>query len=350
MPLESTHPRFDIRRATPAEFDGIYELVNESFGFKHTRAQYDWLYRRNPCGTARCWVTVDRASRRLIGSTASWPWPMARGAEPAQGVLAGDWVIAPGWQRQGIGGLRAEVRRSHPWDSIIALSWPNEKSRGAGIKRGRGERIVGPVPKAVLMLKMTGYLAGRGWPALPAVVSGAVTDAALTLWRTALLRGQRGVAFDEVRRFDSTFDNITLRCMSWDGFWSPHDSDFLNWRYVDHPLRSYVAFAVSVGGEVIGYYVLRVDPDAAWLMEFVAPSSSPHVGGAMLLHVIKTARDAGCAYLKFSAPPRWRHWRLFHAGGFVRVPSEIYLWPGGASPEVWQLDKWQWVPGDMDDI
>src|ERR1700730_4249314 len=71
-PLESMHARFDIRRAIPAEFDDIYELVNAVFGLKRSPAEYDWLYRRNPYGIARCWVVFDRASGRLIGSNASW--------------------------------------------------------------------------------------------------------------------------------------------------------------------------------------------------------------------------------------------------------------------------------------
>ncbi len=60
--LESRHPRFDIRRAMPAEFDAIYALVNDVFGFQRSRAHYDWIYRSNPYGIARCWVVFDRAS------------------------------------------------------------------------------------------------------------------------------------------------------------------------------------------------------------------------------------------------------------------------------------------------
>ncbi len=194
VPLESTDPRFDIRRAVPAEFDAIYDLVDESFGFQRPRAVYDWLYRHNPYGTAR-----------------------------------------------------------------------------------------------------------------------------------------------------------TQRCMAWRGFWSPHDADFLNWRYLGHPAGQYSAFALAAGTERVGYYVLKIEAQAAWLMEFVAPRSPRRFASTLLLHSIKTARDAGCAYIKFSAPRTWRHWRLFRAAGFLPVPSYIYLWPGGG-PEVRELNLWQWVPGDMDDL
>lgn len=349
-PLESMHPRFDIRRAVPAEFDGIYDLVNDTFGVKRSRLRYDWIYRRNPYGTARCWVVIDRANRRLVGSIASWPWPMARGAQCVEGAQDGDSVIAPEWQRQGIDRLRTEVWRSHAWQSkIITLSWPNEKSRGAGIKRGRSARIVGPIAKAVLLLNTKAYLAGRDWPALVSAAGGALVDTALTAWRTLAVQGAKGFAVEAVRRFESSFDEITRRCMTWPGFWSPHDADFLNWRYLDHPAAQYLAFALVDARKLAGYAVLKIDGQASWLMDFVTPVTPSRLAPALLLHVIETARAAGCTHLKFAAPPKWRHWRLLHAAGFLPVRSEIYLWPAGEEPELRRLPMWQLVPGDMDD-
>ena len=350
-PLESMHPRFDVRRAVPAEFDRIYDLVNEAFGFKRSRQRYEWMYRRNPHGTARCWIAIDRASGRLAGSTASWPWPMARGMQCLEGTQGGDWAIAPEWRRQGISELRADVRRSHAWHGkTIGLSWPNEKSRGSGIKRGRSADIVGPVPKALLMLDTRAYLAARAWPALVSAAGGMLADTALTAWRRLVIRGGAGMAVEAVRRFESSFDDVTQRCMIWPGFWSPHDADFLNWRYLDHPTAQYAAFALVDGRTLAGYYVVKIDGPASWLMEFVTPVSPRRLGAALMLHLIETVRAAGCTHVKFSAAPGWPHWRLFRAAGFFPVPSEIYLWPSGAQLELRQLTSWQWVPGDMDDV
>jgi Acetyltransferase (GNAT) domain len=347
--LESAHPRFDVRRALPVEFDRIYDLVDESFGGKRPRALYDWMYRRNPYGLARCWVAIDRASGRLVGSANSWPWPMARGRQPLEGTQSGDWAVAPGWQGHGISGLCADVLASRAGQAeIIGIAWPNGRSREAAIKLGRAHKIIGPIPKAVLILNAKSCLAGRGWPAPVSAAGGAVADAALAMWRKLLLRARAGLAVEEIRRFDSSFDAVTERAMAWHGLWPPHGAEFLNWRYLDRPEGHYTAFALVDGAELAGYYVLKIDETGAWLMEFAAPTSPPRIGGALLLHLIRTARSAGCAYLRFSAPPRWRHWRLFYAAGFLPVPSEIYLWPSGAN--VRQLDRWQCVPGDMDEL
>ncbi len=136
--------------------------------------------------------------------------------------------------------------------------------------------------------------------------------------------------------------------MTWPGFWSPHDAEFLNWRYLGHPTAQYLAFALVDGHKLAGYYVLRIDRQTSWLMEFVAPVSPRRLASAMLLHLIETARASGCSHLSFSAPPRWRHWKVLHAAGFLPMRSEVYLWPSGDEPELTQLHMWQWVPGDMD--
>jgi hypothetical protein len=104
------------------------------------------------------------------------------------------------------------------------------------------------------------------------------------------------------------------------------------------------------GCKLAGYYVLKIDGQASWLMEFVTPVSPRRLASALLLHLIETAQAAGCTHLTFSAPPRWRHWKLLHAVGFLPVPSEIYVLPTGKEPELRQLAMWQWVPGEMDDL
>ncbi len=350
-PLESMHPRFHIRRAVPAEFDRIYDLVDDTFGFKRSRSQYDWMYRHNPYGTARCWVTFDRTSGQLVGSWASWPWPMARGTRSVEGCQDGDWVVAKGWQRYGTGDLCADALKSHAWQArTIRLTWPNEKSRGVAIKHGHAAEILGPVPKAVLILNAKAYLAELNWPPVVSALGGRAVDITLTAWSKLVLRNQSGFAIEAVRRFESSIDEVTQRCMTWPGFWSPHDFDFLNWRYFDHPTSHHLAFALMKGSNVAGYYVLKIEGPESWLMEFVVPVSPRRFASALLLHLIDTVRAAGCSHIQFSAPPGWRHWKLLHTAGFLPVPSRTYLWPwpNPEEPEVGQLAMWQCVPGDMD--
>ena len=132
LPREAGDPRFEIRRAPPSEFERIYDLVDATFGVARPRVLYDWLYRRNPAGMARCWIVSEKRSGHLIGSAAHLPWPIARSGEALWGFQVGDAVAAPGFQRQGISELRG---RAHTWDpdhaKEIRFAWPSATS-GSG--------------------------------------------------------------------------------------------------------------------------------------------------------------------------------------------------------------------------
>ena len=309
------------------------------------RALYDWLYRRNPSGMARCWIVSEKHSDRLIGSAAHLPWPIARGGDALWGFQVGDAAAAPGFQRQGISELRG---RAHTWDpdyaKEIRFAWPNEKAIGHKRKRGHGSEIIGPLSDGVLSLKATARSPGRRWLRL---LTRAGSGLAGTPRRTGT--GPRKLAVESVTRFDSAFDEVTQRCMSWQGFWSPHDADFLNWRYLDHPTRSYSALAVLEAEDVAGYCVIRFEGSSALLMEFAAPERG-EVSRRLLQGALDVALESGCRRLTFFAPPGWRHWSPFRDAGLADQPSGHFLWVDHAFlPAPPCLRNWQLMPGDHDD-
>ena len=155
---------------------------------------------------------------------------------------------------------------------------------------------------------------------------------------------------EEVGRFDSGFDEVTERCMAWKGFWSPHDAEFLNWRYLDRPLGTHRALAVLDGDEVAGYCVVRSDGRTGLLMEFTAPEPG-EVPLLLLRSAMEAARAAGCRRLAFDATPGWRHWPTFRAAGLEDRRPRRFLQvdtyhPLGAG----RLEDWQLLPGDDDAI
>jgi len=326
---ESSDPRFEVRRAHPSEFERHYDLVDEAFGVKRPRKVFDWLYRRNPAGVAHCWVVEEKATGRLVCQEAYWPWPVAHGAEPRLGYLAGDSAVAAAWQRQGIAELRRKVCDRDPLDAAgLKLGWPNAKTQARFRRHDRLRDLLGPPLEGSFRL-----------PAGPR-----------RAWRSRLdrLRG-RGLRVAEVTRFDAGFDELTRRTMAWKGFWCPHDAEFLNWRYLAHPTRRYRALAVLEGENPAGYCVVRTQGRRALLMEFAAPEA----GGTprlLLQHALEAAREAGCQRLAFYAPPGWRHWPSFRADGFAERHSERTLHVRGTpDPDAYRIESWQFLPGDCDD-
>src|SRR5512140_3279123 len=165
VPYVCPDTRLELRRATPADFDAIYGIIDAAYGSPTPRAVHDWLYRRNPLGPARCVLAIERRSGRRVGCHVTWPWPAARGTTPLPAGLSGDLAVTPDWQRQGVAGAVRAFRVAHPWSrDTILLSWPNSISRHALRRGGFGRALLGELPRRTLPLKVADDLAQRGVP------------------------------------------------------------------------------------------------------------------------------------------------------------------------------------------
>lgn len=333
LPAASDDPRFEVRRARVEDFEAIYDLVDEAFGRKRPRARFDWLYRRNPGGLARCWTVRERESRKLVSTVATWPWPLARGEACLPATLGGDAAVAPRWQRQGVPEVRRRVAKTHPdYRRTLSFSWPNVKTRGRQRKHGRDARVMGPLWRGERRLGHDARWPRRLGRFVP--------------WRA-------GTPVEPVRRFDATLDPVTWRWMGSDGYWSPHDAAFLNWRYLEHPDLEYHAFCLpDARGTVRGYCVVGIDGPTATLMELAAPRE-PAAFRALADRAAATAREAGCDRVRFFATPRWAGWPPLRAAGFRdRSPGRwIMLRHESVQPsDSDRLALWQLLPGDNESV
>ncbi len=345
--------RFEVRRAHPDDFERIYDLVDAAFGRKRPRPLYDWLYRDNPYGRARSWIVLERASGEILKAGTHFPWPIWRGQEPLRGMLSGDHVTAPHWQRKGLTAVRRQVSRLHPWwDEGASISGPNKSSRIVERKAGNADDLAGALRGGLVVFDAGAMLARFGAPGPIAKLAGVIANPILSRWQRRASRSAiaTGVQVEEIGRFSVDFDDVTERCMAFPKFWCPHNADFLNWRYLDHPEERYVGLALVEGERPMGYAVLRLADGGATLSEFAVEESPSPRAFELLSAVFATAREAGSAYLNFFAPPSWRHWGLFHRNGFIPYRSKNHVDLSGKTyePEIQNLRNWQLMPGDRD--
>lgn len=346
---ESDDERFIVRRASEADYERIWDCVDAAFGRARPRALFEWLYRANPFGRARVWIVEERATGQVVKTGAFYPWPIWRGDEPLVGSLSGDAATAPAWQRKGLSAIRRRVRRSHPWSRTIAsIAGPNEGSRTVTKKAGEGSSILGPLRGGLAVLRGAPLARRAGVPDIVARAAGVAVDPLARLWARAGLRPDgHPPRVETVARFTSDFDALTLRTMRFPLYWCPHNADFLNWRYLDHPIEPYVAVALVEEEAPVAYAVVRLAGEEASVAEFAAP---PERADALMQAVLARAREAGAAWLTFFAPPGWRHWGVFRRAGFVRYTTKNHLdavyWPRKEESE--RMEAWQVTPGDRD--
>lgn len=80
-------PGFHVRHSTPDDFGAIWDLVDDAFGVRQPRPLYEWLYRKNPRGPARCFNVIEDATSEIETTGAHIPWPRAVGDRRIQAHL-----------------------------------------------------------------------------------------------------------------------------------------------------------------------------------------------------------------------------------------------------------------------
>ncbi len=345
---ESPDPRFRVRPAREEDFERIYDCVDEGFGRKRPRAMFDWMYRANPYGRARMWITEEVSSGRLLKTGGIFPWPIWRGDDPRMGGLGGDAATVPDWQRKGLSAIRRVVRRSHPWGkSMTTFAGPNQGSRIVMKKAGEDSGLLGALRGGVAVLRAAPLFERAGVPGAFARVGGAIATPIFSAWSRLGARADAATRLIEIDRFTTDLDDVTLRTMHFPKYWCPHNAAWLNWRYLDHPFESYSAFALTVDERPVAYSVLRLAGAEASLSEFAA---EPAHAGALMAETLRVARESGAAWVNFFATPGWRHWPVFRRAGFLPYTTNNYFeakdWLDQEASE--RFDAWQVTPGDRD--
>jgi hypothetical protein len=348
VPTQSEDLRFEVFRAHPEDYGRVYDCVDAAFVQPRPRELFDWMYLRNPYGRARVWNLEEKATGRILKTGAYFPWPVWRGAVALHGVLAGDAATVPDWQRKGLSEIRRKVQRSHPWqETTVTIGEPNQGSRVVVAKSGEASLILGPLRGGAAVLRAGPLLERTRLPAGLAGPVGALVNPLFSTWQRLGARAPGDLRIEPIDRFDADFDELTLRTMGFPHYWCPHNADFLNWRYLDHPVESYSAFALIENERPVGYSVIRFAGQKATLSEFAATADRAE---ALLAHTLRTARQAGCASVNFFAPTHWRHWRAFRKAGFLPYNTKHHFYAidwqdeaTSASPDAWQV-----TPGDRD--
>ena len=342
-------PRVMLRRLDEHEFAAAYDLVDAAFGRPRPRAAYEWLYRHNPRGVARCVAAFEIATGRMVSLSAEWPWPAAHHAIALPGSLSGDRATVPDWQRQGLYGNFNRYRLEHPWRGL-RIAWPNHLSRHAITRMGRSAEMIGPLKRGVVLLDAQRTLSRRGVPAALAAPLTRAAGAAQAAWQHVRLSGGRGLRVERLDRFDERHDALTAAAMQdWSGYWCPHDAEFLNWRYCDHPSDDYAVMAADAGDRLVGYTVVGAVQRTAVLMELVAHPDITAAAPALLAAALAHARAAGAQQLEAFAPRAWRHWPLLHRIGAFERPSTRYMqFVEPQQLDRRDMDRWRLSPGDFD--
>ncbi|MGD0766148.1 MAG: GNAT family N-acetyltransferase, partial [Dehalococcoidia bacterium] len=248
-------------RYTAADAEESLELVRKTWGdIEPTdRAYHQWQCERSPGGPAIATLARD-GEGRLVGQEVTIPIRVTLNAREYPASLSLNTATDPEWRGRGIFGrlLRDVCEISAKEGIAFTYGFPNQSSYPIFLRTefkdiGSVPLLIKPLNPRRLVQKATGnrLLATAAWPAN-------------LVWHQPAARPNRPGQAEivPVERFDDSFTAFWQRVKSRYPVMVVRDAAYLNWRFVNVPLRQYACFAARAGDAVTGFIALRVAPVA----------------------------------------------------------------------------------------
>ncbi len=366
---EPRHPRaattkaaataaYHIRPYTPADARGVRAVIEAAYGESaDPEAVYNWW--SGGCGVGATGYMVAEVDGQVVGAQPMELFPYLDGPQELLGAVFTGVAVHPGFRRLGIFTALVRACEAEAWrrGAAFVTTMPNERSRPGFIKMGYqdlGRRHL------LMRLLRPAALGGAFVPALGQVMGGMAGLGQRLIVRA---RGTQGISVGEVKApsegWAALFQSTAARG---GGPWIRRSSEWLRWRYVGMPLRSYRFFeAHDANSGLVAAAVTtqerRSRLQLAYVMELAAKDDA--AAGALLAVVYRALEGDGVHAVAavVSSPAAVR---TLHFAGLARVPSwapvkRFYsvarFNPDRASPDRWKsIEGWQQTLGDWDSL
>jgi hypothetical protein len=311
--------------------------------------RFKWLYLENPHGLARAWVATEEGSRRGLGAAAAFPRRLLIGESVRLGYVLGDFCIDQHHRTLGLALQLQRVCLEQILSTPLSIAYDFPSNRMMAIYRrmqvapaGQVVRWAKPLRANRNMRKLLKSTALAGFLAAP------VNE--LLKWKDFVsLPGGRwtienldGICQEEFTHLAHTVGSRYGSCVE-------RSAEYLNWRYLGHPLVHYEILAARRGGELRGYVVFSHTNEDAKIVDLFGFSDTS-MWTALISRVVALLRDRGVATLSMPAlaPGPWTG--LLKCWGFYprEAASVVVCAPGGMVGSTENGSSWFLMDGDRE--
>lgn len=282
----------------------VIGLLQANLPYRTHSRYFDWSYRKNPEGEALIWVAIDPETNGLAGAAAAFPRRLYCCGTEARGYVLSDFCVdsryrslgvALALQRACLAGVSANASHAFDFPSGTMLA----------VYKRLGIETNQTMIRYAKPLRADRKVAR--WMSAGAVAQGvsAVANAGLRLrdlgrpprgaWEIGPESGPWDAEFTEAARQWDTGSDIRVA----------RTAAYLNWRYREHPERTYEMLTARQGGRLCGYLVWQAQGENGVIDDLM--SRDGDVRDALLAHAAELARGRGLQTL--SAP-----WLSAHPG------------------------------------
>lgn len=329
-------------------------------------AYLDWQYQRNPAGNVIAQVAREGAGGRVVAQYVTVPVRVQVEGRTYTASIALNVATDAAYRGRGIFPALAEaVNRRSPAEGVaFSYAFPNEGSFPGFVKRF-GFRHIGSAPlllRLVNVERLVSRRSGRRWLGILARPASRFLARDL---RSERRRGPPDFQVVRVERFGDEADEFWSRVGGREPVMIVRDASYLNWRFVDIPLREYVALEALADGAVVGLLVLRCaelrEYAAGLIVDFLVEAGPRGVraGERLLDEALAHFAEQDLDLLGSLALPHSVEYRLIRSRGFWRCPRWLepqpfrlvarwHLAPETMPDTLYDVHKWLITMGDYD--
>jgi hypothetical protein len=237
--------------------------------------KYVWNYTRCPYGPAHCWLARDEQSRAFIGTAALFPRVIQVNGELVSAGIAGDFAVDIRHRNlMAALALQKEIQEKiHTTGFTFIYGLPNRQSKGILLrigyqKVGRFTHFIKPLKSEYQSDKfITSFLQFRVFArTVDILLRGLAKEKRYK--KTLTYSIATPDYFDE--RFDRFWKNIAKHFQ----IIGERTPAFLNWRYIQSPVKKYQIFCLTdERKEIIAYIVYYIENNMCHIMDMLSELS-----------------------------------------------------------------------------
>jgi hypothetical protein len=268
--------------------------------------RFEWLYHKNPAGTAWSWFACEQASGKPIGVASVFPRSMWVNGSVMLSGQVGDFAIEPTHRTLGPALLLQKATFDPVNDGTLQFCYdcpPDDRGMSTFRRLGMGENC--QMRRLAKPLRLDRRLARRLHSArLASIVAffgnillGKLSPARSRLgdWEIALHEGRFGDEFTDLDRHVSSSNSIR----------SSRTAADLNWRFRDDPLHKYVVLTARRRGELAGFLIASAVGDDTYVIDLFGEPLEK-VGAALVEALAQRERRTATQSLHALATDRGR--------------------------------------------
>jgi len=316
-------PHWKVRDGNQKDMEGILSLRGVAFG-EEEKDKLDprfwrWEFMEGPDGKAFIYIVEDE--NKIIGHFADIPRRFSIEGEVVLGTLSLDLMVQPDYWRRGIFAAmgRYGAQRVKQENGLFMTSFPIRLETILGFKKIGWKGVV-ELPVLVYPIRFSGIV-NRYFHFLPlSILVGGVSRFFYTfLFKTRRRNEFKGIEIEEIVQLDDQFEPFWRKVLSLNPIMGIRDKNYMTWRYLQHPTRTYTIFRATKKGEMGGFIVLRkvdlLEFNSAVIVDLLALDRDFLM--ALVGKGIEQSQKEGVDLLGFMVPKPHPYYKILRGCGFL---------------------------------